>query len=454
MDTISSLSKTNSATEIDRAAVMALRHEPLPIGTKGLPASARGLTIEAVKAAGWNLLAGDLPLPVLTLNERALARNVEMMAAYCRHHDVRLAPHGKTTMAPQLFERQINAGCWALTAATPAHLALYRAFGVGRIFYANQLVESSVLRWLANEIRADPSFEFYCLVDSTEGVARMASVLRDEQVRVPIAVLVEVGYAGGRTGCRTIDDVRRVAQAVAVSPSLRLAGIEAFEGTLGPSVTNAVPDLAAEQAADRVIRFLDQVAGTLRALVDAGELDGGGETIVSAGGSAYFDLVVAALSAVRQELPHLKVVLRSGSYIAHDDGFYAATSPMGTRANEGSPQLEAALELWSVVLSRPEPGFVVVGAGKRDLPIDLGLPIPIRTWSEQRGFWTLPAGAAAVRGVSDQHLHLEVDPWSPIDVGDVLSCAISHPCTAFDKWRVIPVVDDELTVVDAVRTYF
>jgi len=31
---------------------------------------------------------------------------------------------------------------------------------------------------------------------------------------------------------------------------------------------------------------------------------------------------------------------------------------------------------------------------------------------------------------------------------------ISHPCTAFDKWQLIPVVDEEYRIVDVVRTFF
>ena len=120
----------------------------------------------------------------------------------------------------------------------------------------------------------------------------------------------------------------------------------------------------------------------------------------------------------------------------------------------GSSTLEAALELWSVVLSRPEPGLAIVGAGKRDLPIDLGPPVPTRMWNDRKGMQIVSSQKAIVSGVSDQHVHLRVDPDLPLEVGDLCAWTISHPCTAFDKWRLIPIVDDDLTVVDAIRTYF
>jgi D-serine deaminase-like pyridoxal phosphate-dependent protein len=175
---------------------------------------------------------------------------------------------------------------------------------------------------------------------------------------------------------------------------------------------------------------------------------------VSAGGSAHFDFVVEILGPLREKIPGLKLVLRSGAYLAHDGGFYDASSPLGQRAPAGAMKFEQALELWSVVLSRPEPERVVIGAGKRDAPIDLGPPTPTRSWNETGGFRPFQTGNAAVVGVSDQHLHLRIDAGVPLAVGDLCACSISHPCTAFDKWRLIPVVDDELTVIDAVRTFF
>jgi D-serine dehydratase len=443
-------------TRIDNDALMRLRRERLPVGTKGLPLGREGkLTIDSIASAGFSVLGGDLPFPLLTLRESALARNIETMAEYCRDRGVLLAPHGKTTMAPQLFQRQIEAGCWALTAATPSHLELYRSFGVGRILYANEIVEPTVLHWLVDELTKDETFEFYSLVDTPEGVERMASVLDTAGAPTRVSVLIEVGHEGGRTGCRTIADVCGVADAVEQSASLRLAGVAAFEGTLSESVTS--PGLVAdpvESSSRPIAEFLEMAAASVRVLVEKRFLDTRYESIISAGGSAYFDLVVDSFKRLREEYPFLRLVLRSGCYITHDGGYYEEISPLGRRAPAGSPRLEPALEVWSVVLSRPEPDLVIVGSGKRDVPIDLRPPTPTRIWNQRSGFWYFPPGSAAVVGVSDQHLHLRIDPNAPIRIGDLCACAISHPCTAFDKWRVIPIVDDELTVVDAVRTFF
>jgi D-serine dehydratase len=442
------------ATRIDQASIVRLRSEPLPMGTKGLPLDdGEPWTVDTIAKAGWNILAEDLPFPVLTLNQSALTHNIATMAAYCRERGVLLAPHGKTTMAPQIFERQIAAGCWAVTAATPTHLALYRAFGIGRILYANELVEPKALRWLASELNRDDEFDFYSLVDSTDGVARMTSVLEQEELRAPVNVLIEIGHDGGRSGCRTLVDVLAVAEAVGHSPSLRLAGVEAFEGTIDDKVTSArsTGGIGTSRA---VGDLLARVTASARKLTERGFLDTERGIIVSAGGSAFFDLVIDAFRALRSELPSLRPVLRSGCYVTHDGGYYARTSPLGQLAQQGSPSLHAALELWSVVLSRPEPDLAIIGAGKRDLPIDMGPPAPTRTWNPRRGMVRFPSQQVTVSGVSDQHIHVRIDPDTQLEVGDLCAWTISHPCTAFDKWRLIPVVDDDLTIVDAIRTFF
>ena len=143
---------------------------------KGFP-PAEGVTFGTVGEQGWNLIAGDLPLPALVLKERALAHNVELVARWCAEHGVLHAPHGKTMMAPQLAERQLAAGAWAVTVAHVSQARVYRAFGVPRIFLANELVEPGSLRWLADELAADPDFDFYCLVDSLAGVELMTGAL-------------------------------------------------------------------------------------------------------------------------------------------------------------------------------------------------------------------------------------------------------------------------------------
>jgi D-serine deaminase-like pyridoxal phosphate-dependent protein len=214
-----------------------------------------------------------------------------------------------------------------------------------------------------------------------------------------------------------------VAAAAHSASRLELVGVTGYEGQL--------PDQESVDA------FLDTMVAGVARLQSAGFLSS--EPLVSAGGSAWFDRVVARLSGLR-------VVLRSGASVTHDDGFYRERTPFLRVPSEGP--LTAALEIWAQVQSVPEPGLAIVGMGKRDAPFDEGLPV-VR---EIRG------GSSEVSGISvlklnDHHTYLDLGSASVVP-GDLVRFGISHPCTAFDKWRDIPVVDDEHRVVDVLHTYF
>jgi D-serine deaminase-like pyridoxal phosphate-dependent protein len=420
---------------VDADALARLREDPIDWRYKGFP-PAEGVTPASLAERGWNLLAGDLFLPALVLKESALAHNLELMARWCQARGVALAPHGKTTMSPELFARQLETGAWGITAATAAQARMYRAFGVERILLANELVEPGAVRWVASELAADPAFDFSCLVDSAEAVTAMERALAGRSVARPIPVLVELGVEGGRTGARTVETAREVADAAGRSPVLDLAGVECFEGILHE-----------DEPVDALLRDLRRL---LDELIDAEAFSGREEIVVTAGGSVYFDRVAEMLAPPAGDR-RVRLVLRSGCYVTHDHGFYDRSSPFGTDG-AASERLQPALEAWGVVLSRPEPELAIAGMGKRDVPHDIGLPVPLRV----RGGAGLREtnGTMEVVDLNDQHAFVRLPPDEDLAPGDLLGCGISHPCTAFDKWRMLPVVDDDYLVIDAVHTFF
>jgi D-serine deaminase-like pyridoxal phosphate-dependent protein len=335
-------------------------------------------------------------------------------------------------MSPQLVRRQLDAGAWGATVATVAQAAVFRAAGVGdRLLLANQLVDPAGVRWLAEQL-AERAFDFYCLVDSIAAVDRLAALLRSAGAPRPVSVLVELGVDGGRTGARTPAEALDVARAAAAAPGLVLAGVECFEGVVS----------SRDAAGDFVQRLRELYA----VVAGEGHFDGRDEVVVSAGGSAFFDRVVDVLEAIDSRA---RVVLRSGCYVTHDHGFYARMSPFADGAD--GPVFRPALELWSHVLSTPEPGLFIAGFGKRDAPYDLDLPVPLRLLRGGIGF---DASGCTVTALNDQHAFVSVPQGLDVGVGDMLVCGISHPCTAFDKWSLIPLVDDDDRVIDAIRTYF
>jgi D-serine deaminase-like pyridoxal phosphate-dependent protein len=349
---------------------------------------------------------------------------------------VALAPHGKTAMSPELAARQLAHGAWGITVATVGQLRTYRAFGFPRLLLANELVDEAGIAWLAAELAADPGFEAYCYVDSTEGVAILDRVLTRQPAGRRLGVLVEIGHARGRTGCRSDAGALEVAKAVTATGTLRVAGVAGYEGSIGAGSEAETLGLIAS--------FCRRLRGLAGALAPATE---GDDLIVTAGGSVYFDVVTRELTA--GGTAGMTVILRSGAYLTHDHGHYDTVSP-ARRAAADAPVLRPALELWAQVLSRPEPGLALLGAGRRDAGFDMGLPVPLRV--VRRG--EVGGIAGEVTELNDQHAYLRLDEGTALGPGDLVCLGISHPCTTLDKWRVIPVVSDDGHVTDTVHAFF
>jgi D-serine deaminase-like pyridoxal phosphate-dependent protein len=173
---------------------------------------------------------------------------------------------------------------------------------------------------------------------------------------------------------------------------------------------------------------------------------------VTAGGSAFFDVVTRELTAGGGTgVDGITAILRSGAYLAHDHGYYGTVSPV-SRGSADAPVLRPALELWAQVLSRPEADLALLGAGRRDAGFDQGLPVPLR--AVRRGGNGADLSGSRLTELNDQHAYLRLNPDTELAPGDLVCLGISHPCTTFDKWRVIPVVDDNDHVTDMVHAFF
>ena len=414
---------------------------------KGMPAGLGRVPLRQIGKQGWNVLAEDLPFPLLVLKESALANNLSVMAGFCAHHRVDLAPHGKTTMAPQLFARQLEAGCWGITAGSVEQLQVLRRVGVPRVILANQAVGRANLAALADYVD-DPEIEVLVFVDSVAEAQDLARAVLESGATGSLGVLAEVGYVGGRTGARSIEDLVAVAAAVEASAGrLRLVGVAGFEGLLPVErMSSTAGDAPGE---DRVEMYIASIGAGLAALRDRLPED----YIVTAGGSAAFDAVIAGLR--NQVADPARLILRSGCYITHDHGMYSETSPLQAGNSAAADQfgaLQPALEVWTYVQSVPEPGLAILTCGRRDVPFDYGLPVPLRHLTRSGDEHDVEGWT--ITNVNDQHAYMGLGTGGTPAVGDRVVLGISHPCTAFDKWRLIPVVDDSYDVIDAIRTFF
>ncbi|GEB61408.1 alanine racemase [Streptomyces gardneri] len=408
---------------------------------KGLPPDAEGLTVGELAAQRRSLFTGGFTTPVLALSAESVEHNLRLLEVYAERHGLAFAPHGKTSMAPRLFDRQLEHGAWGITAAMPHQARVYRVHGVSRIFLANELVDAVALRWLAAELDADPNFRFVCYVDSVRGVELMDEALRAAGAARPVDVVVELGAgATGRTGVRTEAECAAVADAVADVPTLRLVGVAGYEGTM-PGADG-----------ERVREWLHRLVGLAADFDKAGRFDPAiGEIVISAGGSEWFDAVADVFAEIPGlSLPVLKL-LRSGAYVSHDDGQYREKTPFNRVPEEGA--LQPAFRLWSQVVSRPTPEQAFTNAGKRDAAHDLHLP-EAQVVRDARTGEIRAAEGVTVTGLSDQHAWLRTAPEADVEVGDWVGMGLSHPCTSFDKWQLIPLVEADGTVVDYIRTFF
>jgi D-serine dehydratase len=391
-----------------------------------------------------NILADGLHFPLLVLKETALAYNLAAMAEWCAANNFLIAPHGKTTMTPRIFERQMDAGAWAITVATVSQAAICVETGIKRILIANQVVGRANLRSLAAMMKANPTLDVLCLIDSPETIEFLTSEWQAAGGDRSLGVLVEMGRPGWRTGARSVDSARELcAEVLRHSQTLRLRGIEGFEGLAH----------APEPGEDvrQVRQFLADVAALGKQVQG---LPGAAKEplLFSVGGSSFLDAVWEVGQQMRKDF---QVVIRSGCYVTHDHGSYAQRLAAAQKRSNAAhlPAFRPALELWSHVQSKPEEGLAILNFGKRDCPYDAGLPIPLFAHNQNSG-QQIDLSTAAVFNTNDQHAHLRGPGIEHLRVGDQVCCGISHPCTAFDKWRALPVVDDSYNLLDIYRTYF
>ncbi|HTT55332.1 MAG TPA: alanine racemase [Streptosporangiaceae bacterium] len=386
---------------------------------------------------------GDVLLPAMVIRESCLDNNLEVMARYVRERGCFLAPHGKTTMAPQLFRRQLEHGAWGITVANVAQARVALTAGPGRILIANEIVGPADIAQLAGWThQAGP--EIRCLVDSVTGVRILDGELARAGVSGRVPVLVEVGVPGARTGTRSRASVRAIAEAANASGHVALTGVEGYEGVIG---SDRHPGTLA-----RVDRYLKGLRDATLELARSGAFSAQWNVVLSAGGSKYFDRVAETFRPAALPIdPRPDVVIRAGAYITHDHGIYARVSPLAGPDAAGRSLLPA-LEVWADVISVPEPGRAIVAMGKRDVPFDLDLPVPLHAAGRTGRVTPAPPGLAVV-ALDDQHCYLDM-AGRAVAVGDRLGFGVSHPCTAFDKWRQIAMVDADYNVVSTVSTYF
>ncbi|HEX4320935.1 MAG TPA: amino acid deaminase [Acidobacteriaceae bacterium] len=417
---------------------------------KGLGFFGAGVEAQDIPQLDWNLLREDLSLPTAVLYEERLQHNLAWMQQFIDAYGVKLAPHGKTTMTPKLFQRQLQSGAWGITLATAHQTQVAYTHGVRRVLMANQLVGKENMA-IVSRLLADPTFEFYCLVDSAAIVEQLGEYFssRGEHLNV----LLELGVAGGRTGIRNNTQLEAVLAAIARwTDSIALCGVEIYEGVLE------------DEASIRA--YLQRAVTVTQQLAAAGRFQRS-PILLSGAGSAWYDVVAEVFSTANIGAP-AEIVLRPGCYLTHDVGAYREAqkrilehNPIARRMHEG---LLPALQIWAYVQSIPEAEKAIIAMGKRDASFDSGFPTPALHFRPSKNeIRDNESGEAAPKSspshwkitkMMDQHAFLQISANDDLRVGDMIAFDISHPCLTFDKWRTLPVVNAQYKVIDIVETFF
>lgn len=409
---------------------------------KGAPWTLIESDLRDERICGLRVLDDEMMLPAALLKDSALDHNSNWMRQLCSTMEVDIAPHGKTTMCPSLIQRQIEDGAWAISAATVHQARIYAHFGIERILLANQVIGSANIDALVGMAQACPKLELYCLVDSIAGAAALACRWPSGAGRTPLKLLLEMGSEGQRAGVRTLEEALDIARYCAAQSSIALTGIESFEG------------VHSEAGAAR--KLLDQTLETAEALA-AENLFDASEVVLTAGGTMFCDEAARAL--LRHSLPgSVRLVLRSGCYLSHDHGIYAqGLEKILARSSQlrHLGRLQPALELCAHIQSRPEPRLAIASLGYRDVGHDAGFPRPLWLCRPSQGAASRrPLQGVEVTRLFDQHARLNLDDKEDLQVGDIVAFGVSHPCTTFDKWRALFLVDDTYQVIQVLPTYF
>jgi len=417
-------------------------------GYKGIPGGIEPFPLGEIAKQKWNILNEDVTFPCAVIVEAALEANSQRMKAFTAAMNVALCPHGKTSMAPQLFQRQLDDGAWGITAATVNQVQVYRRYGVPRVLMANQLLGRQEVRWVLEEMERDDRFDFFCLVDSADGVNHLAQACRSRSAKRPIKILLEVGHPGARTGVRSVEAALQIAGAIAESDGrLLLSGIECFEGTLPGQNDDDI---------ERRITALYDLTRNVALACDRAELFGTEYIVLSGGGSAYYDMAANALRAIPLSKSAI-TVLRSGCYITHDSKWLARYHErLRDRTGESFGAPQEALYVWARIQSLPEAGRAIATLGRRDVSFDMDLPVP-RLWfrpGEDGRPVEIARDGFAVNRLDDQHAYVDIPNECDWRVGDLVAFGISHPCTTFDKWRLLFMVDEDYNVTSAIKTFF
>ena len=336
-----------------------------------------------------------LTTPALILDLDVARRNIAFMAERIRSLHAELRPHTKVQKSPELARLQVEAGAIGVCTATIWEAVVMSRAGIEDVLIANEVVGPQKIRTLAEAARHG---RYTVAVDDPRNAESLS--LAASEVGSMIEVLIEVDVGMGRGGVRSAEEAVALAQGMASLPSLRLRGVQGYEGHCMSEQDRAVRTQKARAAMDCLASVIDRLASA-----------GFPCEVVSAGGTGTYDITGADPRVTE---------IQAGSYVFMDKfhgnlvpGFSPALTVLGT-----------------VVIHHGN--TIVLDCGRKSIGIDHALPTMV-----DYAFYQ-------ARAYHEEHALFDVDERCKLDIGDTAELIPGYAPSTVNLYDVYHVVEDDV----------
>ena len=420
---------------------------------KGIP-FLKSKSVKKIKLEKLNIIKENIQFPILSIDKLQLINNIRIMKNFAIKNNLSLAPHCKTFMSPQLINNHLKK-TWGLTISNNQQLSTIINLNVKNIIYGNLIVnEANLIQYLDIVKKYRKLTNIYYCIDSLFGLNLLMKVVTKKKYKFKIRILIELGTKNGRCGIRNFKSFKKIVISLNNIPkNILVSGLFFYEGAIKNSSLSKVSK-----------KIMDLLQFTFRCHEELVYQNLYKEKIklISGGGSEYFDLVTKYFNKFNTK-NDTKLILRPGSFIAYGHGYYEKKinnlkkrNIIKSISDKNKIFFKPSLLLWSHVLSINDNGIAIVNFGKRDVSFDLGNPIPINVYRNKKKYRnneTKPNNLNVIK-LNDQHAFLKYNNKIKLNIGDLISFGISHPCITLDKWKYVFLINSKFDVIDVYQTFF
>jgi len=318
----------------------------------------------------------DIQTPCLVVDLDALERNIRTMGQMAKSMGVRHRVHGKMHKSVDiaLLQESLGDSC-GVRCQKVSEAEVFVRGGIKDVLVSNQVRDLAKIDRLARMPKLGA--RILCCVDDLDNVTELAAAVAKHGTE--IECLVEIDCGAGRCGVSEGQPVVDIAKAIAATPGLTFAGIQAYQGAM----QHLESFLERKEKVDIAIAMVVRTVEMLKAQGLDCDIVGGGGT-----GSYYFE----GNSGVFNEL-------QCGSYAFMDADYQRIHDENGERISE----FENALFILTSVMSHTKKDKAICDAGLKAQSVDSGLPyvfarddVEYIKCSDEHGVISDPNGALKV----------------------------------------------------------